>query len=259
MLELYINENTQSLDVKSIGLLNAALHVFLDNTIKPFSDDDIHWTVDKLHSLNGDGFYYNISGTIDDRLTVTPVVTWSSIDTCRLTDIQVDGAELTKLKSFPVTPINEVYILATLEAHEPTPRLLNRKEAHSQLSAYSKLVQAMYQDDPDYDPNLPVPKTFFTKLDFDVYMSNLSVTLQESILLWMESTGRLSVNMNDTDINVQPLANAKYNIKRIYMSGPARNKITIEFEDNSTTDFGNLTTSLQVELCNEILSILPEV
>ena len=259
MLELYINETTQSLDIKSIGLLNAALHVFLDNTIKPFSDDDIHWTVDKLHSLNGDGFYYNISGTIDDRLTVTPVVTWSSIDTCRLTNIQVDGAELTKLESFPVTPINEVYILATLEAHEPTPRLLNRKEPHSQLSAYSKLVQAMYQDDPDYDPNLPVPKTFFTKVDFDVYMSNLSVTIQESILLWMESTGRLSVNMDDTDINVQPLANTKYNIKRIYMSGPARNKITIEYNNNATTDFSNLTPSLQVELCNEILSILPEV
>ena len=147
-----------------------------------------------------------------------------------------------------------MYILAAVESSEE-PR--QKREPHSQLSACSKLIQEMYNDDPEYDSNMPVPKVFFSKLDFDTYMSNLSVTLEESILLWMESTGRLSVNMDDEGILVPTIL--KNNINRVYMHGAARNQVRVELHDGDIREFRNMSAAVQVEICNEILSILPVI
>lgn len=182
--------------------------------------------------------------------------------TCVDSDIQletivIDNPEkLDKPLTYQLSPLHELYVIAAAEANEPEPRLQNR-EVHSQLSACSKLIQEIYSDDPDYDANMPVPKVFFSKLDFDIYMSNLSVTLEESILLWMESTGQLSVNLDDDGILVPTIL--KNNIKRVYMHGAARNQVRVEMLNGDIREFRNMSASIQTEICNEILSILPQV
>lgn len=96
-------------------------------------------------------------------------------------------------------------------------------------------------------------------MDFDYYMAKLQTTLQESILLWMESNATLSVDMSSQDINTDHIPENQFNIKRVYMHGPARNHVMVEFNDNTTVDFMKVNISMQISITEDILSILPEV
>lgn len=244
---------------KDINILNSAVHEALKDAKVDAELDCINWkcqilTIDnttKIPVIVGQA-----SETKDSHSNYTITVRASCIDDdIQLESIVIDNPiKLHSPISYQFSPIHELYILEAAEANQPQE---TKREPHSQLSACSRLIQELYSDDPDYDSDMPVPKVFFSKLDFDTYMSNLSVTLQESILLWMESTGQLSVNMDDENISVPTIL--KNNIKRVYMHGAARNQIKVELLNGITQDFHNMSASIQVEICNEILSILPSL
>ena len=251
MLKIYIQNN--ELIPESLDLLNATVLV-----AKPMGleiiPESIDWKLHILSELDQSTTVPVIQGSNSDELSFTPkTIAHPGNEFLELTGMTIDGPQLPEPVNYRVTPLTETYILAKLEEIHPRKPV---RETQSQLSACSKLIQEMYKDDEDYNINKPVPKVFFSKLDLDFYMSRLAVKLEESILLWMESTGRLSVNMNDQDILVPHLL--ENHIKRIYMFGPARNKVKVEFHNGDTKDFSLMTPSVQVELCNEILSILPE-
>ena len=235
-----------------IQLLNASVQAALPVGLS-VNTDDIHWIVTNLSTLDGTrlpiitGLVYNDNHTVKLAICVKGVIDGDDIQLQRLV---IDGEALLAPVHFRVTPLTEVTILSNI------PETGTRKpEAHSQLSACAKLVRDMYIDDDEYSLDKPVPKVFFSMMDMDYYFSKLAVTLEESILLWMESTGRLSVNMNDEDITVSTIL--QDSIKRIYMNGAARNKVTLELTNGTTRDFSSINPSVQVELCREILSILP--
>lgn len=243
-----INSNLTSDDIQ---LLNASVQAALPDGSMDTSD--IHWITSILSTLDGTripiitGLMYNDDQTVKLAICVKGVIDGDDIQLQRLV---IDGENLISPVNFRVTPLTEVIILGKI------PETGTRKpEAHSQLSACSKLVRDMYIDDDEYSLDKPVPKVFFSMMDMDYYFSKLAVTLEESILLWMESTGRLSVNMNDEDITVSPIL--QDSIKRIYMSGAARNKVALELTNGTTREFSSINPSVQVELCREILSILP--
>ena len=244
---------------KDIDILNSAVNEAFKEAYMDVEVHDIHWRCQILNIDNSKipvivGQGYSLEENPLNLYTIT--VKGSCVDSdIQLESIVIDNPE--KLDTplvYQLSPLHEMYILAAVESSEE-PR--QKREPHSQLSACSKLIQEMYNDDPDYDSNMPVPKVFFSKLDFDTYMSNLSVTLEESILLWMESTGRLSVNMDDEGILVPTIL--KNNIKRVYMHGAARNQVRVELNDGDIREFRNMSAAVQVEICNEILSILPVI
>lgn len=249
---------------KDIDILNTATKIALEEAKMDVGTLVIHWrcqilNIDdmKIPVIIGQGYESENNPFWTTTHTYTIAVKGTCIDSdIQLESIVIDGDSLDKPLNYQLSPIHELYILATVEASEE-PRLLNKREVHSQLSACSKLIQEIYSDDPAYDANMPVPKVFFSKLDFDAYMSNVSVTLEESILLWMESTGRLSVNMDDEGILVPTIL--KNNIKRVYMHGAARNQVIIELHNGDINEFRNMSAAVQVEICNEILSILPDI
>lgn len=158
-----------------------------------------------------------------------------------------------RIFTLAIYPMTEMLVLSKLQSHDTDNR------PTSQLGNHMRLIQAMYQDDPDYSVDKPVPNVFFTKMDFDYYMAKLQTTLQESILLWMESNATLSVDMSSQDINTDHIPGKQFNIKRVYMHGPARNHVMVEFNDNTTADFMKLNISMQISITEDILSILPEV
>jgi len=248
---------------KDINILNSAVHEAFKEANMDVELHDIHWrcqilNIDdsKIPVIIGQGCNTEENPFWLTRNIYTIAVKGSCVDSdIQLESIVIDNPEkLDKPLTYQLSPLHEMYILAAVESSEEPKQ---KREVHSQLSACSKLIQEMYNDDPDYDSNMPVPKVFFSKLDFDTYMSNLSVTLEESILLWMESTGQLSVNMDDTNISVPAIL--KNNIKRVYMHGAARNQVKVELHDKQTYDFKNMSAAVQVEICNEILSILPDI
>ena len=248
---------------KDIDILNSAVHEAFKEANMDVELHDIRWrcqilTIDdsKIPVIIGQGCNTEENPFWLTRNVYTIAVKGFCVDSdIQLESIVIDNPE--KLDTplvYQLSPLHEMYILAAVESSEEPKQ---KREPHSQLSACSKLIQEMYNDDPDYDSNMPVPKVFFSKLDFDTYMSNVSVTLEESILLWMESTGRLSVNMDDEGILVPTIL--KNNIKRVYMHGAARNQVRVELHNGDIHEFRNMTASVQVEICNEILSILPQI
>lgn len=247
---------------KDIDILNTAVHEVFKEANMDVELHDIHW---RCQILNIDGMKIPVivgeCNTEENPLWLsrnvyTIVVKGTCVDSdIQLESIVIDNPEKMDMPLvYQLSPLHEMYILAAVESSEEPQQ---KREPHSQLSACSKLIQEMYNDDPDYDSNMPVPKVFFSKLDFDEYMSNVSVTLEESILLWMESTGRLSVNMDDEGILVPTIL--KNNIKRVYMHGAARNQVRVELHNGDIHEFRNMSAAVQVEICNEILSILPVI
>ena len=238
---------------KDINILNSAVHEAFKEANMDVELHDIHW---RCQILTIDGTKIPVIVGTEENHVYTIAVKGSCADSdIQLESIVIDNPE--KLDTplvYQLSPLHEMYILAAVESSEEPQQ---KREPHSQLSACSKLIQEMYNDDPDYDSNMPVPKVFFSKLDFDTYMSNVSVTLEESILLWMESTGRLSVNMDDEGILVPTIL--KNNIKRVYMHGAARNQVRVELHNGDIHEFRNMSAAVQVEICNEILSILPQI
>ena len=248
---------------KDIDILNSAVHEAFKEANMDVELHDIHWsckilTIDdsKIPVIVGRGCNTEENPLWLTRNVYTIVVKGSCVDSdIQLESIVIDNPEkLDAPLTYQLSPLHEMYILAAVESSEEPKQ---KRETHSQLSACSKLIQEMYSDDPDYDSNMPVPKVFFSKLDFDTYMSNVSVTLEESILLWMESTGQLSVNMDDEGILVPTIL--KKNIKRVYMHGAARNHVRVELHNGDILEFRNMSAAFQVEICNEILSILPQL
>lgn len=157
---------------------------------------------------------------------------------------------------FTITPLSETTIYQKLDEIKP-PEEPTKPHTHSQLSACSSLIQEIYSNNPDYDINPDaIPKVFFSKLDLDYYLASLSTTLEESILLWMESTGILSVNLDSNDINMPLLLRKAF--KRAFMFGPARNQVMLELLDGTSKPFSSVTPSFQLEIASEILSILPD-
>lgn len=242
---------------KDIDILNSAVREAFKEANMDAELHDIHWrcqilTIDnsKIPVIVGQ------ECNTEENHVYTIAVKGSCVDSdIQLESIVIDNPEKLDMPLvYQLSPLHEMYILAAVESSEEPKQ---KREPHSQLSACSKLIQEMYNDNPDYDSNMPVPKVFFSKLDFDTYMSNLSVTLEESILLWMESTGRLSVNMDDEGILVPHTL--KNNIKRVYMHGAARNQVRVEMVNGDIHEFRNMSAAVQVEICNEILSILPVI
>ena len=247
---------------KDINILNSAVHEAFNEAGMDVELHNIHWrcqilTIDdtKIPVIIGQGCNTEENPFWLTRNIYTIAVKGSCVDSdIQLESIVIDNPEKLDMPlTYQLSPLHELYVIAAAEANEPEPR----KEVHSQLGACSKLIQEIYSDNPEYDPNMPVPKVFFSKLDFDDYMSNLSVTLEESILLWMESTGRLSINMDDEGILVPTIL--KNNIKRVYMHGAARNQVRVELHNGDIHEFRNMSPTFQVEICNEILSILPVI
>lgn len=246
---------------KDINILNSAVHEAFKEADMDVELHNIQWrcqilTIDgsKIPVIIGQGCDIEENPFWLTRNIYTIAVKGTCVDSdIQLESIVIDNPEkLDKPLTYQLSPLHELYVIAAAEADDPHPE---KREPHSQLSACSKLIQEMYNDDPDYDSNMPVPKVFFSKLDFDAYMSNVSVTLEESILLWMESTGRLSVNMDDEGILVPTIL--KNSIKRVYMHGAARNQVRVELHNGDILEFRNMSAAFQVEICNEILSILP--
>lgn len=247
---------------KDINILNSAVHEAFNEAGMDVELHNIHWrcqilTIDdtKIPVIIGQGCNTEENPFWLTRNIYTIAVKGSCVDSdIQLESIVIDNPEKLDMPlTYQLSPLHELYVIAAAEANEPEPR----KEVHSQLGACSKLIQEIYSDNPEYDPNMPVPKVFFSKLDFDDYMSNLSVTLEESILLWMESTGRLSVNLDDEGILVPTIL--KNTIKRVYMHGAARNQVRVELQNGDIREFRNMSAAVQVEICNEILSILPVI
>ena len=175
---------------KDINILNSAVHeVFKEAKV----DVELHGIQWRCQILNIDntkipvifGYgYESDNNPFHIHKPYTIAVKGTCVDSdIQLESIVIDNPEkLDKPLNYQLSPIHELYILAAVEASEEP----NKREVHSQLSACSKLIQEIYSDNPEYDPNMLVPKVFFSKLDFDDYMSNVSVTLEESILLWMD-------------------------------------------------------------------------
>jgi hypothetical protein len=247
MIKLEIKNNQLTSD--SIDLLNASVLVAMPMGLELHAER-ADWTVDFILGTAWSCLVPVIKGKLDDLILVPKYVIHAEEGFLELVSMTIDGPQLTQQINYKVTPLSEVYILAKLEDKKP-----EKRQVHSQLGACSNLIQEMYANDDDYDINKPVPKVFFTKLDLDYYLANLAVTLEESILLWMESTGRLSVNMNDDGINMP--RRLEKTIKRVFMFGPARNKVKVEFNNGDQKDFSLMTPSAQLEICSEILSILP--
>lgn len=246
MIKLNIDNNKISYD--SINILNATVITALPDGF-PIDSENIEWSLDNTI----DRHIPVITGKYGTETFIKPRYVIHIPDgTIQLTGMIINSTALVSPVHFKVTPMNEIYILGKIESKEP-----EKRQVHSQLSACSKLIQEMYSDIPGYNvEESQIPKVFFTKLDLDFYLANLAVTLEESILLWMESTGKLSVNMNDEAINMPRIL--EKSIKRVFMFGPARNKVKVEFNNGDQKDFSLMTPSAQVEICSEILSILPE-
>lgn len=244
-----LNLSNTSLSPHTIDILNATALTALPEGF-PIDTKDIIWSLDLYTDQN----FPVIIGKYSNNTFLKPRYIIHIPDgTMQLTGMSIDSESLASPINFKVTPLNEITILSKTNQDTDNPR-----QTHSQLSACSKLIQEIYKDDPDYSvEETKTPKVFFSLLELDYYCSNLAVTLEESILLWMETTYRLSVNLDDEGINV-PLLLDK-NIKRAFMSGPARNKVKIELLNGTQKDFSELTPSVQMELAREILSILPEI
>lgn len=257
MIKIFIKDN--QITPESEALLNATVNSALPVGF-PFNIDsqNIHWHLSYLLGTSLSILVPVIHGVIDDSdmaptIAKPKFVIHPEDDFLELVTMELDGPRFKTPIVYRMTPLSEVYILSKLEVNNPG----NTREPHSQLSACSKLIQEMYSDIPGYNvEESQIPKVFFTKFDLDFYLANLAVTLEESILLWMESTGKLSVNMNDESINMPRLL--EKSIKRVFMFGPARNKVKVEFNNGDKKDFSQMTPSAQVEICSEILSILPE-
>lgn len=183
----------------------------------------------------------------------TAKLTLDKDDNIKKMTVERDDHKSTHLFTLAIYPMTEMLVLSKVQSNDTDDR------PTSQLGNHMRLIQAMYQDDPEYSLEKPVPNVFFTKMDFDYYMAKLQTTLQESILLWMESNSTLSVDMSSQDINTDHIPGKQFNIKRVYMYGPARNHVMVEFNDNTTADFMKLNISLQISITEDILSILPEV
>lgn len=250
MINIEFKDNILTSD--SIDILNATVVTALPEGFH-IDTNDINWTMDTTldkHSPVITGEYVNQESNIVTVFKPHYVVNIQD-GSVQFTDMNITSMELHSPVNYKVTPLSEVYILSKLKDKKP-----EKRHVHSQLSACANLIKEMYTDDEDYDINKPIPKLFFTKIDMDCYLGNLAVTLEESILFWMESTGRLSVSMDDSGINTaKRLAKS---VKRVFMFGPARNKVKVEFIDGDEKDFSLMPPSAQVEICNEILSILPE-
>ncbi len=190
---------------------------------------------------------------LQDNGPYTAKLTLDKDDNIKKITVERDVHKSTHLFSLSIYPMTELLVLSKLQSHDTDDR------PTSQLGNHMRLIQAMYQDDPDYSIDKPVPNVFFTKMDFDYYMAKLQTTLQESILLWMESNATLSVDMSSKDINTNHIPGNQFNVKRVYMHGPARNHVMVEFNDNTTADFMGLNISIQTAITEDILSILPEV
>lgn len=247
MIILTIQDN--SLTPDSLSLLNAAVHSILPPAINIPANSNITWQLDYPDIF---GSLYTPQGNIMVSTKTSPLENYS----LQLLSLTIDGQPLPKQFSLSITPLSETQVYQKLD--ELYPPLTQKPEPHSQLSACSQLIQEIYSNNPDYQTNPDfIPKTFLTKLDLDDYLANLAITLEESILLWMESSGRLSVNLDDQDINMPLLL--KKTFKRAFMFGPARNKVMVELIDGTTKPFSYLTPSFQLEICSEILSILPSI
>lgn len=171
----------------------------------------------------------------------------------RLDGITVDSSSFEAPVSYRMTPMREINILSQIPDLAPA-----RPEPRSQLGAYMDMMDEIFNDtcSDDQELEIPVPKVFDSALAMDEYMSRLAVTLQESILLWMECSGQLAVSMDDDNI-LAPLL--KDSIKRVYMHGAARNALRIELTDGTVKDFLDIPSSIQVEICREVLSIITEL
>jgi hypothetical protein len=237
MIKLVPNNN--ELTPHDISILNATALTFLPNGAET-NPDTLQWSMDNLQ--------IKALGQNSTSLTAS-FIPHTDDGFLELTGMTIDGPDMQKPLKCNITPLSEAIILSKLPAPED-----NTRQPQSQLCACSKLVQAIYSQENPQEP-LGTPKVFFTKFDLDDYLANLAVTLQESILLFMESTNLLSIDMDFDGINTPHIMAPK--IKRIFMFGPARNKLMLELHDGSHRDFSSITPSAQVEICSEILSIVP--
>lgn len=246
MIDIQLSDN-YIITSESKKLLEAAVITALPDDY-PVDSLDISWLVDSTSQVPV------ISGKSPDDLFIQVKGIWhEDSKSLELQKIILDGKTLTKPLELLVTPLNEMYIQANVRTDDQPPL----SQSQAQLLNEMRLVQAL--SNPKYDlesDDLDLPDLFFNKMEFDYHFSKYSTVLEESILFWMEFNKIFSVHMDWDQINVPKLlANT---IDRIYMFGPGRNKIMIELKDGTANLFQNACISVQIELCNEILSILPE-
>lgn len=176
-----------------------------------------------------------IRGTVTDPTTGTP---FEVRITCRQPEHEPDvlipqTLELDDTVVFPLSPLNEAYVLAALEEPEEQPRCQAGNRYASLLD--SQMLQV-----------------FQTTLELDVEIDDATRKLEESILLWMEKR-TASIDMDSAKLLAPRLLR---NVKRVYMHGPARNKVMVEYHDGSTQLFREMFQPWRIELCYEILSII---
>ena len=245
-----INIKTSKLTPKDTSILDSAVTAALDYAGLKKPSSNIQWHYYILSADDGKTQYpvINANGATSDGLQFSALME-TSMDGRNVTleAVVIDADSLEEPVSYQISPLREVYILSNTQ-DTPQPR-----EPHSQLKAYTELVNEIYSFTQDDELPTP-PKVFLDKISFDYYMADFSITLQETILLWMESTGNLAVNMDDPAITTP--RRLEGSIKRIYMHGPARNKLMVEYLDGTTKLFPLLAPSVQTELCEEILSII---
>lgn len=239
---LTINQNPTEYDLKLLGAIaKAAAPKELD-----IDQSSIQWHVTMVNLTNS-SIPIIIGLNTANNTTVTLKAAMDN-GTVRLDWAVVDSPKLETPAQYQLSPLNEIAVMSALDA-EP-----QQEQPRTALATKMDFMKELYSDDDDYSIDLPVPKVFFTELDMEFYMSKLTKTLEESILLWMECSGRLSVDMDDPDILFQHLL--KKDIKRIYMHGTARNQVRVELHDGTAREFSSLNPSIQVEICREILSII---
>ena len=217
MIELQIIDN--KLTVSSQNILDTAVETALNASL-----ESIRWTIsDEIIGLGtSENILYRISCNGD----------WNDDKSAfSLTGLKFESTEK-PIFEYQITPLNEYYIQSQLVPDEHEPQ--------SQLGRRAEVIQDMFESDID---KCTTPKAFLNIFDFDHYWSRLKVTLEESILFWMECN-TASIKLDDDP-----------NIDRVYMFGAARNQVIVDFKDGTTEAFRHLNPSTQVEICYKILSI----
>lgn len=209
----------------SLRYLDAILKTALPASPEPVDIQSVQWSAEPPL----------IHGTVTDPTTGTA---FEARITCRQSEHEPDilipqTLELDDTIVFPLSPLNEAYVLAALEEPDNQPR----------CQAGNKYATLM---------DSPTLQVFQTTLEMDVQIDNVTRKLEESILLWMERNTQ-SIDMDNAAMLAPRLLRS---IKRVYMHGPARNKVMVEYHDGSTQLFREMLEPWRIELCYEILSIV---
>lgn len=256
MIEIEFVDNKPTLG--ALNILNAAVRTaFTENNITLGDDDNIDWDVSFMDVSDDDDNCFsvpviNAKVTKDDgthRMDIQAVGTWDGKrNVLELQKLNLYGGELNSLIKFEVTPMNEMYIMNDMSEATGIP-----------IDETSELDEPVIKDDyydmwDDVDLE-EFPDIFYSKLALDMYMRQMAEPLENSIIYWMNTNNIPEVAMDSENIKAPKLLTQS--IKRVFLDMD-NDRVMLELTNGIIEEYRRLVSSIKIEICNEILSIVHE-